>query len=264
MIEEARRIPVGVDLTRASAARVYDYLLGGGHNFAVDRELARQALAALPSIRDIAIANRTFLHRVVRECVQAGVTQFLDLGSGIPGVGNVHEVARSVDPECRVVYVDIDPVAHAHGQLILSGLDRTAIVNADLLDPRSVLGHESVRGLLDFDRPIVVLVLLVLQFVPDHRNPIGVLGQYRDVLAPGSMLALTHPAPEDGTEGLDKAVTMFSDRLGDVRPRGYSQFAPMFSGFELLDPGITPVAQWRPDHGMHLDAPVLGGLGVKR
>jgi SAM-dependent methyltransferase len=263
-VVEGGRIPPVVDLTRAHDARVYDYLLGGSHNFAVDRALANQAIAAMPQVREIALANRSFLRRVVRACVRAGVRQFLDLGSGIPGSGNVHDVAQGIDPTCRVAYVDVDPVALAHGRLILAGSQGVALVNADLLDPSSVLHHPEVREVLDFDQPIAVLLLLVLHLVPDGHDPDGVLAEYRAALPEGSMLALTHPTPDQGTEGFDEATRVFQERMTDIAVRGYDRFADFFTGFDLVEPGITTVDRWRPEHDGAACVPMYGGLGVKR
>jgi hypothetical protein len=256
-------VPPLVDLTRPNDARVYDYLLGGAHNFAVDREMAKQAVAAMPIIKQVALANRAFLHRVVRECVHAGIRQFLDLGSGIPGVGNVHEVAQAIDPSCRVAYVDLDPVVHAHGQLILADTPNTALINADMLDAKSVLRHDAVRGLLDFDQPIAVLALLSLHFVQDEQDPDSALATYRDAVVPGSMLALTHPAPDQTFEGLDDAIDLFEEKFAAPAVRDEARFTRMFDGFDLLEPGITTVARWRPDHDDAEEAPVFAGLGVK-
>lgn len=263
MVDREVRLPPIVDLTKPNDARVYDYLLGGAHNFAVDRELARQAVAAMPILRQVALANRAFLHRVVRVCVHAGVRQFLDLGSGIPGLGNVHEVAQAIDPRCAVAYVDVDPVVHAHGQLILSDTPGTALINEDLMNAEAVLEHPAVRGLLDFDEPIAVLGMLALHFVPDERDPEGALATYRDALPVGSMLGLSHPAGDTTAEGVDEAIDVFSQ--GHMVPvaRDLERLTGFFEGFELLEPGVTRVPNWRPDREGSEDVPVNGGLGVK-
>jgi len=264
VVDREERTPPIVDLTRPNDARVYDYLLGGAHNFAVDRELAKQAVAAMPIIKQVALANRAFLHRVVRVCVRKGVRQFLDLGSGIPGVGNVHEIAQAVDPRCKVAYVDLDPVVHAHGQLILADTPNTALINADLLNAREVLNHRDVRGLLDFDEPTAVLALLSLHFVQDDQDPEGALAAYRDAVPVGSLLALSHPTPDPTFEGLDDAIDLFEQEY-HLAPavRGYDRFARFFDGFELLEPGITTLSHWRPDREGAEEVPVHGGLGVK-
>ncbi|PRY42859.1 SAM-dependent methyltransferase [Umezawaea tangerina] len=263
MVDPEAQLPPIVDLTRPNDARVYDYLLGGAHNFAVDRDLAKQVVAAMPEVKQVALANRAFMHRVVRESVRAGVRQFLDLGSGIPGVGNVHEIAQSIDPTCRVAYVDSDPVVHAHGELILADSPNTALVNADLLDAADVLDRREVRDLLDFGQPVAVLGLLSLHFIQDHEDPDGALAVYRDAIPVGSLLALSHPAVDPAHEGND-AIDLFEQGYM-VRParRDLDRFRRMFDGFELLEPGITRLSQWRPDREGVEDVPVNGGLGIK-
>jgi S-adenosyl methyltransferase len=258
-----REVPLTVDLTRPNDARIYDYLLGGAHNFAVDRELARQAVAAMPIIKQLALANRAFLHRVVRVCVQSGVRQFLDLGSGIPGVGNVHEIAQAVDPRCKVAYVDLDPVVHAHGQLILADTPNTALINADMLNARAVLNDRAVRGLLDFDEPIALLALLSLHFVREDQDPEGALATYREAIPAGSLLALSNPTPDPTYEGLDDAIDLFTREFVSPAVRDYDGFTRFFDGFDLLEPGITTLPHWRPDREGAEEVPVYCGLGVK-
>jgi hypothetical protein len=165
--------PEGVDLDRPSAARVYDYFLGGAHNFAVDRELAEQIARMTPNIGDTMRANRSFLRRAVRFLVGEGITQFLDIGSGISTVGNVHEVAQQADPRSVVVYVDVDPIAASHSSAILAGNPQTAVVQADARDTDRILFDPQVRRLLDFSKPVAVLLLGVLHFIPDSDDPAG-------------------------------------------------------------------------------------------
>ena len=164
-----------VDISRPSAARVYDYYLGGSHNFPADREMARQAIAMWPELPRIMQANRAFMRRAVRYLIGQGVSQFLDIGSGIPTVGNVHEVAQAAEPEARVVYVDVDPVAVAHSRAILAGDDRTDVVHADLRDVQGVLKDPRTVRLLDLSRPVGVLMVALLHFVPAAADPAGVL-----------------------------------------------------------------------------------------
>src|SRR5687768_6938834 len=180
-----------VDLTRPSAARVYDYYLGGAHNFAVDRQMAEQAIGLWPDLPLIMQANRAFLRRAVRFCVDAGIRQFLDLGSGIPTAGNVHEVAQSAAPDARVAYVDSDPVAVAYSRTILAENPLTVAVQADLRQPEQVLDHPEVRSLLNFDEPIAVMMVAVLHFVSDSDDPAAIIAGYREVMAPGSFLTIS-------------------------------------------------------------------------
>src|SRR5438132_13046061 len=167
--------PQDIDINLPSAARMYDYYLGGGHNFAADREVAERALAIMPEGRQLAQINRAFLRRAVRFCVAAGLRQFLDLGSGIPTLGNVHEVAQAASPLSKVVYVDIDPVAVAHSRALLESNDLATAVLEDLRKPESVLTNPAVRGLLDLKRPVALLMLSVLHFVQDEDDPAMIL-----------------------------------------------------------------------------------------
>jgi S-adenosyl methyltransferase len=193
--ERASWVPASVDVTVPNAARVYDYALGGYHNFAADREFMQRAEVSWPGLGLLAHANRAYLGRVVRFLVDAGIKQFLDIGSGIPTVGNVHEVAQPIAPGVRVVYVDIDPVAVAHGQEMLAGNPDADAVQADIRRPDEVLDHPVVQELLDFSEPIGLLLIAVLHFVPDADDPAGILAGLRSRLAPGSYVAISHGIP---------------------------------------------------------------------
>ncbi|HEX5403714.1 MAG TPA: SAM-dependent methyltransferase, partial [Pseudonocardiaceae bacterium] len=192
MTEDADWIPDEINMDVPSAARVYDYLLGGGHNFAADRAVGEVVLRVQPHGRQIASSNRAFLSRAVRYLVDQGITQFLDLGSGIPTVGNVHEVAQQADPECRVAYVDYDPVAVAHSQLMLRDNDRATVIDADLTQPEQVLDSSDIHKFIDFNEPIGLLMVAVFHFVPDAKQPADIVAKYRSVLPTGSFLALSH------------------------------------------------------------------------
>src|SRR5262249_17828847 len=168
-------VPEGVDLATPSVARVYDYVLGGGHNFAVDREFAREFLAVVPDARVIAQANRAFLHRAVRFMIGCGVRQFLDIGSGLPTVGYVHEVAQAMAPESRVVYIDIDPVGVGPSRLILSGNQLATAIQEDLRNPETILDHPDTRALLDYDEPLGLIMTAILPSIPDEDDPDGIM-----------------------------------------------------------------------------------------
>jgi hypothetical protein len=170
-------VPAEVDLSRPSAARVYDYYLGGSHNLEVDRRMAREAISLWPDLPAIMQSNRAFLRRSVRYLAGQGITQFLDIGSGIPTVGNVHEAAQQADPRARVVYVDSDPVAVAHSRAILAGDEHTAVVHADLREPETFLEDPTARATLDLDQPIAVLMVAVLHFVSDEDDPFGAVAR---------------------------------------------------------------------------------------
>lgn len=240
--------PEGVDLERPSAARVYDFLLGGSHNFEVDRAAARQALTVVPDLAVHAQANRAFLYRAVRYLLEAGVRQFLDIGSGVPTVGNVHEVAQRVDPEATVVYVDIDPVAVAHSRAILAGNDRAAVFQQDLRAPAEILEHPELRAKLDLDRPVGLLLVALLHAIPDEDNPHGIVRQLVDALAPGSYLVASH-GTADGDPQRYERFRPLSVRAGyTITARGHADVSRFFTGLELVDPGVTWLAKWRPEH----------------
>jgi hypothetical protein len=238
-----------VDINRPASSRIYDYVLGGAHNFAVDRQVADRAIAAMPQLPSVLRENRTFLRRVVRFLAgEAGVDQFLDLGSGIPTVGNVHEIAAEINPSARIVYVDIDPVAITHSQAILADNPNATAVQADLRDPSTILAHPTVRGLLDTDRPVAVLLIAALHFVPDSQHPADILARLRNALAPGSYLAISH-ASEDGQPpaGQRDAQEVYARADNAVLMRSRSEIATLIDGWEPVEPGIVRCPLWRPD-----------------
>ena len=211
---EAGAVPDGTADERPSVARLYDFLLGGRHNYAADRELARRVLQAEPNARRLVAANRAFLRRAVRFMLDAGIDQFVDLGSGIPTQENVHEIARRTSPDSRVVYVDHDQDAVAHSRHILSGDPLASAINADLRDPAVVLAHPEVRRLIDFSQPVGVLMVAVLHFVSDDEDPAGVVAAYAGRLAPGSYLVISHathePLPDTAARVRDEKVWYYA------------------------------------------------------
>lgn len=239
---------VGINPNVPNVARVYDYLLGGAHNFAADRELAELIEKSMPHVRDVVRLNRSFLRRSVRFMVGAGIRQFLDIGSGIPTVGNVHEIAQAMDPGCRVVYVDKESVAATHSRLLLRDNDRAAAVQADIRDPDDILRRPETRRLLDLSQPVGLLTLLIWHFIPDSDDPLGLLARYRDALARGSYVALTQVTDDGEPEGLDDAVDEVSRRgRQDAFPRSHAEVVRLFDGFEVVAPGIVGCAAWRPE-----------------
>ncbi|HEY5835087.1 SAM-dependent methyltransferase [Streptomyces sp.] len=254
--------PRGIDLTVPSVSRIYDYFLGGSHNFEVDREAARVALKALPGIPKIGQANRAVMRRAVHFAVERGITQFLDIGSGIPTFGNVHEVAQAASPGARVVYVDNDPVAVAHSRAVLEGNEDATIAAADLRDPHSILGRSETKRLLDFDRPVALMLVAVVHFLSDDDRPAEIIATLRDALAPGSVMVITHatlgPTPE-GQRGVQEAYQRTTTPL---IMRSREELEPFFAGFELVEPGLVPLPYWRPDSppGDDDDPAVLHGL----
>ncbi|MCP2259168.1 S-adenosyl methyltransferase [Streptoalloteichus tenebrarius] len=257
-----------VDKELPSAARMYDYYLGGTHNFASDRRAAEQAIAAMPATVLGARANRAFLRRAVQFLVDAGVRQFLDLGSGIPTVGNVHEVAHRVAPDARVVYVDVDPVAVAHSRGLLADEPNAAAVRADLRDVDRVLGHPEVARLLDLDQPVGLLMVAVLHFVPLSDDAAGIVARYRDALAPGSHLALSHMSlTGQAPEVLERFQAVYANADNQVVLRSREELLDLFTGFDLVEPGLVPLAAWRPDTETSpelLRLPGFAGVGRRR
>jgi SAM-dependent methyltransferase len=239
-------VPEGVNTELPSAARVYDYLLGGGHNFAGDRVLAEKLVTVVPA-RDMARLNRAFLRRAVLYLLDAGITQFLDLGSGIPTVGNVHEVAQQENPDARVVYVDYEPVAVAHSELLLEGNANAAVLQADMRDPDKILQSPQVRDLLDLDKPLGLLMVGVVQFIPDADDPWALAVRYRDALAPGSYLALSAFTWDNAPAGMAGAVEVFKNSQDPIFPRTHAEITRMFDGLDLVEPGLVYTPQWRPE-----------------
>lgn len=237
-----------IDVRRPNSARMYDYYLGGSTNFESDRDAARQVIAAMPDAITSIRANRSFLARAVRFCVQQGVEQFLDLGSGVPTVGNVHEVARWLDPRARVAYVDNEPVAVAHGRHLLRNVERTTVTEADLRDVDRVLTADEVTGLLDFDRPIAVLMVSVLNFVEDDDVAREVVRRYTEPLVPGSFLALSHVTPESvPPEVAGRVAELYRNANPPSFWRSPAQISALLEGFDLVAPGLVPPSQWHPD-----------------
>lgn len=241
----------GADPDVASSARVYDYYLGGSHYFPVDRQVGDKAAAAFPDLPMALRANRSFLRRAVRFLIDQGITQFLDLGSGIPTVGNVHEIAQSLNPEARVVYVDIDPVAVAHSRALLAGNDNADVVLADIRDPETVLNAPAIEEMLDLSEPVGLLIVALLHFLPEKDEPAALIGQYVRSLAPGSYLVLSHGTPRtDALRAQQAAADEYARGRMPVYHRTPAQITAMFDGLDIVDPGLVYTGAWRPD-GQH-------------
>jgi hypothetical protein len=244
--QQADWIPDSVDLGRPSTARMYDYILGGGHNLEADRVLVEKMLAVQPEIRRIAYMNRAFLRRAVLFMVDAGIRQFLDLGSGIPTVGNVHEIAQGADPECRVVYVDNEPIAVAHSQLVLRGNEHAVILQADITEPRTVLTARETQRTIDFTQPVGVLAITIGHHIAPDRHPSAVFAAYREAVVPGSFFAMTHWTSDLITERGVQAGKVAKNQI-HIFPRTRTEIAEFFGDFELVEPGLVTTSQWRPD-----------------
>jgi SAM-dependent methyltransferase len=243
----ADEVPAGVDPGQANAARVYDYWLGGSHNYLADQDLGRAMAAVDPNVRAIARANRAFLGRAVRFLTEAGISQFLDIGSGIPTQGNVHEVTQRDGRAARVVYADIDPVAVAHSKAILAGRADAAIIQADLREPDAILDHPVTRRLIDLDEPVGLLLVAVVHFLADADDPWALVATLRDALPSGSYLVLSHATSESRPEVTRAASEMYRSRSPSKgRARSREEIERLLDGFELADPGLVYLPQWRP------------------
>jgi hypothetical protein len=270
-MSQSKWVPDEVPLDLPNVARMWDYFLGGGHNFAIDRQAAEQAIKLYPDLPLVAQVTRAFLRRAVRFLLDQGVDQFLDIGSGIPTVGNVHEIAEQVNPAARVVYVDFDPVAIAHSQAILQGTANAVAVHADARRPAAILDHPDVRSGLDWTRPIGMLAIAMFHFVPDDAEALSIIRILLDAVPSGSYLALTHAT----AEGVDSARAEQGEQLyqrtsAALHFRTRDQIAGLFEGLEMVEPGVVYVPLWRAeaDDDLLLDQPDrsanYAGVGRKR
>jgi hypothetical protein len=245
--------PAGIDPTKPNIGRVYDYLIGGKDNFAADREVGDEILRLVPEATESGMANRGFLRRAVRYMVaEAGVDQFLDIGSGLPTQGNVHEIAQELNPAAKVVYVDNDPVVLVHTRALLENHKTTAVIMADLREPEQIVGNPAVRDFLDFDRPIGLLMISILHHINDQEDPVGITTALRDALAPGSHMAITHFHNPGAERPADAAIALasekqFNEKFGTGRWRTRDEIRAYFGDFELPEPGLVPMPAWRPD-----------------
>jgi hypothetical protein len=262
-----------IDTSKPHPARVYDYFLGGKDNFAADRATADALLKLVPNGRIIARENRAFLGRAVRYLVaEAGIRQFLDIGTGLPSANNVHEVAQSIAPECRIVYADNDPLVLAHARALLTGsaAGRTAYLDADLREPERILADPAVTETLDLTRPVALMLVAVLHFTRDEDDPARVVATLLDALPPGSYLAASHITVEHyDQQTAAEALRVYRQGGMPLRPRTSDEFAELaFTGLEMADPGLVLVSEWRPADGDPLPLPAevctYGGVARKR
>jgi hypothetical protein len=256
-------------------ARIYDYLLGGKDNFPADRQVAEQLLAIAPVARDVVEDNRAFLRRAVRVLArEAGIRQFIDLGSGLPTQGNVHEIAQAIAPDARVVYVDNDAMVVTHSRALLAG-DNTIAIQADLREPDRILGHPEVRELIDFHQPIALLLMAILHFIPDDEDPLGIVARFRDALPTGSYLAISHGtrdipvrpdmSVEEMAEMGARVEQLYQLTTASLVTRTRAQVERFLDGLDPLDPGLVEIQLWRPDdQGSILPGGFYGGVGRKR
>ncbi len=242
-------LPSSIEIDKPNAARIYDYMLGGSHNFEVDRKFADDMMAATNLTPRSYRMNRSFLRRAVRFMVERGVDQFLDLGSGIPTVGNVHEIGQAANESVRVVYVDNEPVAVSHSRRMLADNPNATIVDADLRDPQAVLDDPETRRLLDFSRPIGLLMVAIFHFIPDGDRPVEIVRRYREALQGGGYLALSHfTGDEQAKVNAHHGIEWYKQTANPLIMRGKAEVAAMLEGVDLVDPGLVWVQRWRPDN----------------
>jgi SAM-dependent methyltransferase len=266
-VAEPGQAPEGVETDRPSVARLYDFFLGGHHNYAADRELARRLLQVEPNARHIVAENRAFLGRAVSYLTQAGIRQFIDLGSGIPTQENVHEIAQRDSSEARVIYVDNDAGVIAHSRHLLRGNPLVSIINADLRNPASIVAHPEVGRLIDFSQPVGLLMVTVLHFVPDAQDPYGAVARFAQELAPGSFLVISHATRDSRPETAGKVEQLYQNAATSAHTRTAEEISRFFTGFEIVEPGLVYMPLWRHD-GQVPDDPeqvwFYAGVGRKR
>ncbi|WP_049650726.1 SAM-dependent methyltransferase [Kitasatospora sp. MY 5-36] len=259
---------VNLAIHRPHSARIYDYFLDGTTNFPADREAAGHALAVFPQARSAARANRTFMHRATRALARGGVTQFLDIGTGIPTSPNLHEIAQGIEPRARIVYADNDPIVLTHAQALLrsSPEGRTAYVQADVRDPDALLDAVSATGVLDFTRPIALSLVALLHFVPEGAHEIAeTLGNALPTR--GSALVISHFTPDYAPQDAARIEQVYRDNGNPVRARAADEFARFFTGWDILAPGITSTPRWRPEpdapHVSDAEASCLAAVAIR-
>lgn len=259
-------VPAGVDIGVPSAARMYDYYLGGDNNFPADREAAEKVLGIVPDAPRLARENRAFLIRSIDYLASRQVRQFLDIGAGLPTQRNVHEVAADAIPDARTVYIDHDPSALLHGQALLAATPEALMIDGDLRSPEEILAHPDVRAHLDLSEPYAILLLAVLHFIPDDTHVSAIIARLREALPPGGYLVISHAFTGEEPEDLARERVRTADRIYATTPSGgfttrtRGHLAGYFDGMELIGPGIVPVESWRPDHAVDPDFTRPGGL----
>jgi hypothetical protein len=261
--------PPGINVAVPSIARVYDFVLGGKDNFASDRAAAQSLLDSMPETPLMARDNRELIRRAVRWLVaEAGIDQIIDIGSGLPTAGNVHELARDVHPGVRVVYVDVDPIVLAHGRAILAGDEDTEVIQADIREPDGIFGDEATQRLIDLDRPVAVLVSSLLHHLGDDEDPVGVIRAIVDRLPSGSyVLVANFVDPGDDARAPKIENAFLNGGLGTGRFRTFAEQEPYFAGLDLVEPGLVFANDWKTDLTTPRDSPVhrlyAGGVARK-
>jgi hypothetical protein len=250
-----------IDTSKPHPARMYDYFLGGKDNYEVDQEAAEQFMKVAPEVRDGVRANRYFMHRAVRHVVaEGGVRQILDIGTGLPTPPNVHQIAREVAPDTRVAYVDNDPIVSAHSRALMDQ-DDTSVVLADLRDPRGILDHPEVRRVIDFDRPVAVLLVAIVHFLSEAQDPDGIVATLRDALPTGSYLVLSHATGDLHEDHREDAAAVYRRATASMNLRTHTRVLDFFGDFTLVEPGLVTVPDWRPDEPRAAGALPIGIYG---
>lgn len=257
-----------LDVSRPNSARVYDWFIGGTHHYAIDREHGKKCLETLPTAAWLCQQNRKWLQRAVRYATERGISQFLDLGSGMPATGHVHEIAHALNPHARVIYVDNEPVAVAHSEIMLDDVAYADMVAEDLRDPIAVLNHPTTQELLDFEKPIMVMMAAIVHFMSPEQQPQQIIDGYSHYLAPGSLLALSHDSGDEQGDNLHKVVDLYKDTTNPVYLRSRREVETLFAGWDLVEPGVVWTPQWRPDAPDDIpnhpeEAVLLAGVGRK-
>jgi O-methyltransferase involved in polyketide biosynthesis len=267
-----KREPQVFDPTVPNESRMHDYYLGGKDNYAVDREAAQQAIGLAPELPVLAREGRKFLNRVVRFLAEAGIRQFLDIGTGLPTQGSVHQIAQTVAPDCRVVYVDNDPVVRVHAQALLGNDPLTTVVEADMRDSEMIAGHPDLRRLIDLDQPTALLFFHVLYTIPEDEEVARSVARLSELMAPGSHIAISHPVSDLCPEVTARLAHLYQQQTHAIRGRpranvrSRAEVERLFAGWDLVEPGVVYLPQWRPDHEtLEASRPIwsVGGVGRK-
>ncbi len=259
-MSDPSRALTGVDASRPNAARIYDYVLGGGDNYAVDRAFAEEMLAIAPDNRALARYSRRFLLHAVTLAAEAGVRQFIDLGAGIPNSPNVHEVAQQVDSSARVVSIDYDPVVYAYANAYLSGAPGVTSLLADIRNPDDIIDRLREQALIDFDQPVAILLVGVLHFVMDDEHPAEIIARFRTVMAPGSYLIFSHVSDDSDPFFIARSKVHTAGSSAQGAFRSEAEITSLFDGFEFLAPGIVPVQRWIDSEAPATKVVILGGV----
>ena len=254
-----------IDTGKPHPARMYDYWLGGRDNYEVDRDAAEQVLSTLPRMRDAVRENRAFMRRAVRAVVAEGARQIIDIGTGIPTSPNTHEVARAIAPDTRVVYIDNDPIVRVHADARLTRTPGTGFALADLRDPEGILSHPTVKSLIDFGEPVALLLVAVLHFLTDLDRPDLIVARLRDALPSGSWIVLSHGTNDTAGNDTSDAVKVYRNATATLNLRPRDQVLGFFAGFDLVEPGLVTIAEWRPEPDAEVTRfGLYGGVGRKQ